>query len=79
LTGFSFPLQIEPFLGHYVQVERCCGWLPSVYPNRIVFVLEEPVVILGSDRWQGKDKIQVVYYIPVGSADEEAPLQESAW
>lgn len=78
LDRISFPLQLEPFLGHYVQVEGVVDGLPSVYPNRIVFVLDEPVVILGSDRWQGKDKIQAVYYIPVGSADEEAPLQESA-
>ena len=74
----SFPQQLNPFLGHYVKVEGVVERLPSVYPNRFVVVLDNPVVCLGKEKWQGSGKIQVVYYIPEGSADEDTVPQELA-
>ncbi|MGB4504898.1 MAG: DNA internalization-related competence protein ComEC/Rec2 [Syntrophaceticus sp.] len=67
-----FPQQLNPMLGHYVKVEGVVESLPSVYPNRVVFVLEQPTVALNREKWQGKGKIQVVYYIPENSTDEKA-------
>ncbi|HHY40362.1 MAG TPA: DNA internalization-related competence protein ComEC/Rec2 [Syntrophaceticus sp.] len=58
-----FPPSLEPFLGHYVQVEGVVEDLPTLYSNRMVMVLDSPVVALEEDRWQGKGKLQVVYYL----------------
>jgi competence protein ComEC len=68
----SFPQQLNPFLGHFVQVEGVVDELPSVYPNSLVFVLDEPVVTLDKDRWQGDEKLQVVYYIAAEKTDDES-------
>jgi competence protein ComEC len=68
----SFPQQFNPFLGHFVQVEGVVDELPSVYPNSLVFVLDEPVVTLDKDRWQGDEKLQVVYYIAAEKTDDES-------
>jgi len=57
-----FPPSLEPFLGHYVQVEGIVEDLPTLYTNRMVLVLDTPVVALEGDRWQGQGKLQVVYY-----------------
>ena len=55
-----FPCSLEPLLGHYVQVEGVVEDLPTLYSNRMVLVLDTPVVALDEDIWQGQ-KLQVVY------------------
>ncbi|MGB4042546.1 MAG: DNA internalization-related competence protein ComEC/Rec2 [Thermacetogeniaceae bacterium] len=63
IDKLPFPPSLEPFLGHYVQVEGVVEGLPTLYPNRMVLVLDTPVVTLEEDRWQGQGKLQVVYYL----------------
>ncbi len=72
----AFPQRLEPLLGHYVQAEGIVDGLPAVYPNRLVFVLEQPRVALNEEKWQGKGKIQVVYY--TGEQENEASLSPGA-
>ena len=61
-----FPCSLEPLLGHYVQVEGVVEDLPTLYSNRMVLVLDTPVVALDEDIWQGQGKLQVVYYLQKG-------------
>ena len=79
IHSVSFAQQLNPFLGHFVQVEGTVANLPSVYPNRLVFVLEEPVVSLDKERWQGNEKLQVVYYSIAAeeAVDESASSQQT--
>ena len=63
----TFPQQLNPLLGHYVKVEGIVDGLPSAYPNRFVFVLDQPTVTLNKEKWQGNGKIQIVYYTTEGS------------
>lgn len=58
----SFPASLKPFLGHYIKLEGTLDALPAVYPNRIAYVLSDPVVKLGRDTWKGRERIQVVLY-----------------
>ncbi len=60
----SYPVQLDPFLENYVQVEGFVEELPTLYPNRSTLVLKDPVVVHGKDRWQGKGKLQGVFYFP---------------
>lgn len=78
IHSVSFPQQLNSFLGHFVQVEGTVASLPSVYPNRLVFVLKEPVVSLDQERWQGDEQLQVVYYTAAKEAvDESAQSQQT--
>lgn len=61
-----FPYSLEPFWGHYVQVEGVIENLPTLYTNRMVLVLDTPLVALEEDKWQGQGKLQVVYYLKKG-------------
>ncbi len=56
----TFPLSLKPFLGHYVKLEGTLEELPAVYPNRISYVISDPVVRLGRDAWEGRERIQAV-------------------
>lgn len=57
-----FPASLQPFLGHYVDLEGTLDALPAEYPNRVVYGISDPVVKLGGDSWHGSGRIQVVVY-----------------
>ncbi|MDH7577233.1 MAG: DNA internalization-related competence protein ComEC/Rec2 [Bacillota bacterium] len=80
LSRVAFPPELEPFLGHYVKLRGTIAERPVIYPNRIVFTLQEPTVELAGESRRGPGKIQAAFYFPAGpdGRDESkgAPLQE---
>lgn len=77
LCKTPFPQSLEPFLNHYVKIEGVVEALPSSYPNRVVFVIDKPVIVLGQEKWQGRGKVQVVYYAQAEPADKTAYEQKA--
>ena len=70
-----FPPSLEPFVDHYVRVEGVVAAAPAFYPNRMVLVLDDPVVVLGAEEWRGPGKIQVVFYSEKGDFSPEEAAQ----
>jgi len=68
------PAGLGPLLGHYVTMSGTLAQQPSVYDDRTVYVLKDPVLQLGSEAWSGKasgTRIQAVCYNPVTTADKD--------
>ncbi len=78
LAGCSrpvLPAALGPLLGHYVNMSGTLAQQPSIYGNRTVYILKDPVLQLGNEVWSGKAngiRIQAVCYNPVATADQDS-------